>query len=209
MTPLGTFIFSAIGALFVAGVALVIWLALRDAGAMIKALESDGWSIERHPSSRIAWSARRVKAGVATRIEVSTGGGVVKGGRTSVRMDADTGTDDVLVEGKAPGFLAADGALASVVEFKPPPRWSGGSPAFVADYTAYASDENAASRWLSETNQNAIIEYHHTAPRKVPIRFFQGALETHWAGEPRDAAQIEGVVALFERLRRAGAARRL
>ena len=202
MTPLGTLIFSVIGALFVAAVGAAVWWGVRSASAVTAALQRDGWTIERPQHGATNWIARRVKAGIAASVEVTATGVQEKTVWTRVRMAADTGADDVLVERKMPGFLAADGAVAAAFGFKPPPRWDRGSPAFAADYNAYAASEGAAARWLSPANQSAIVDYNHTAPRKVSVRFFEDALEARWAQEPQDAAQIEGVVALLDRLRR-------
>lgn len=202
MTPLGTLIFGVIGALFVAAVGAAIWWAMRGATAMTDALRRDGWAIEKPQYGNTKWIARRTKSGVAARVEVTASGIEIKTVSTSVRMTADTGADDVLVERKLLGFLAADGALATATGFKPPPRWNGGSPAFMADYNAYASSDGAAARWLSPANQSAIIHYNKTAPRKVSVRFFENAIEARWGQEPQNAEQIESVVALLDVLRR-------
>ncbi len=202
MTPLGTLIFSVIGALAVAGVAAVIWWAMRDAQALTQSLQRDGWTVERPSGGVRKWSARRDRLGLAVSIEVTTAGVQEKSVWTHVRLAADTGSDDVLVERRTLAFLAADGLAARALGFEPPPRWHGGSPAFVADYTVYACDDSAAARWLSEANQHAILEYNRKAVRMVNVRFFNGAIEARWAAEPRDAAQLEGVVALLGQLRR-------
>lgn len=202
MTPLGTLIFGVIGALFVAAVGAAIWWAMRGANAMNDALQRDGWAIEKPQHGNTKWIARRTKAGVAALVEVTASGIEIKTVWTSVRMTTDTGADDVLVERKSLSFLAADGVLATAAGFKPPPSWNGGSPAFMADYNAYASSASAAARWLSPENQSAIIDYNKTVPRKVAVRFFENSIEARWAQEPRDAAQIEGIVALLDILRR-------
>ena len=202
MTALGTFIFSVIGALFVAAVGAAIWWAMRGANAMTDTLRRDGWAIEKPQRGNIKWTARRTKAGVAARVEVTASGIEIKTVSTRVRITTDTGADDVLVERKSFGFLAADGALAAATGFKPPPSWNRGLPAFMADYNAYASSDGAAARWLSPANQSAIIDYHNTAPRKVAIRFFENCIEARWGQEPQNAEQIESVVALLDVLRR-------
>ena len=201
MTPLGTLIFSVIGALIVAGVGALIWRATRDNSAMIQTLHRDGWVVEAE-SGTTQWRARRARQGLTARIEVTASGVHNKTVWTSVRVATDTGTDDVLAERKMPGFLAADGVVAAAVGFKPPPRWSGGTPAFAADYNAYASSDDAAARWLPEANQKAILEYNHNAPRKIAVRFFDGSIEGRWAQAPQDAEQLENVVTLLEQLRR-------
>ncbi len=202
MTPLGTLVFGVIGALFVAAVGAAIWWAMRGANAMNDALRRDGWAIEKPQHGSVKWIARRTKAGVATHVEVTASGLEIKTVWTSVRMTTDTGTDDVLVERRSLGFLAADGTLAAATGFKPPPDWKGGSPAFMADYNAYASSDSAAARWLSPANQSAIMDYNKTAPRKVAVRFFENSIEARWAREPQNAQQIEGIVALLDLLRR-------
>ncbi len=202
MTPLGDLIFSVIGVLIVAGVGAAIWFAMRSANIMTDALRRDGWAIEKPQRGNTKWIARRTKAGVAARVEVTASGIEIKTVWTRVHMATDTGADDVLVERKSLGFLAADGALAAATGFKPPPSWNGGSPAFMADYNAYASSDGAAARWLSPANQSAIIDYNKTAPRKVAVRFFENSIEARWAQEPQNAAQIESVVALLDVLRR-------
>lgn len=203
MTPLGTLIFSAIGVLFVAVVGGAIWWVMRADGAMLDALQRDGWTVERPPpGGNVKWRAQRLKAGITARIEVTVQGTHKRSAWTQVRLATDTGADDVLVERKMPGLLAADGALAGAVGFKPPPRWPGGQPAFAEDYNAYASSEAAALRWLSPANQSAIAEFNSIAPRQVAVRFYDGAVEARWAQEPQIAAQLDGVVALLERLRR-------
>ncbi len=205
MTPLGSLIFGAIGLLFVALVGAAIWWALRGANVMTDALARDGWMVEK-PGGLVRWSARRVKNGVAANIEVKATGGTQSGRSVSthVTVATDTGADDVLVERKAPGFLAADGMLAAAMGFTPPPRWEGGSPAFNADYNAYASSAEAAARRLPPANQIAIIDYNSKAPQRVNVRFYNGTIEARWAAEPQNAKQLEGVVAMIGQLRRAG-----
>lgn len=202
MTPLGTLIFSVIGVLFVAAVGAAIWWAMRGANAMTDALRRDGWAIEKPQRGNTKWIARRTRAGVAACVEVTASGIEIKTVWTRVRMTTDTGADDVLVERKSLGFLAADGALATAAGFKPPPGWNGGSPAFMADYNAYASSDGAATRWLSPANQSAIIDYNNTAPRKVAVRYFENAIEARWGQEPQNAEQVESLVALLDALRR-------
>ena len=200
MTPLGTLIFSLIGALIVAGVGALIWRATRDNNNMMQTLQRDGWTMETQRGTT-QWLARRARQGIAASIEVTASGVHNKTVWTSVRVATDTGADDVLVERKMPGFLASDGAVAAALGFKPPPRWGGGRPAFMEDYNAYASSDGAAARWLPEANQNAIHEFNN-ASRKIPVRFFDGYIEGRWAQAPQDAAQLESVLILLERLRR-------
>lgn len=203
MTPLGTLIFSAIGALFVAGVVAAIWWGLRGAGALDEALKREGWTLERQESgSTLRRIARRTRAGVEASIEVVSSGVKTRSVWTHVRLAANTGEDDVLVERKAPAFMTADGRLAASVGFVPPPRWEGALPGFATEHVAYASSESAAQRWLSEANQNEILAFNLTAPQRVAIRVYQGMVEARWAREPLDAAQIEAVVALLGMLRR-------
>jgi hypothetical protein len=202
MTPLGTLLFSLIGALIVAGVGTLIWRTTRDNSDMQQTLQRDGWAMETQPGTT-QWRARRTRQGIAASIDVTASGVHNKTVWTSVRVATDTRTDDVLVERKLMPLIAADGALAASVGFKPPPRWRGGAPAFVADYNAYASSDDAAARWLPQANQNAILEYNNSVPRKISVRFFDGAIEGRWAEAPQNAAQLEGVLSLLERLRRA------
>ena len=203
MTPLGTLIFSAIGALFVAGVAAALWWGMRDAGALDDALKRDGWHIERQNSgSTVRRIARRTRAGVAASIEVISSGINTKSVWTHVRVAADTGDGEVLIERKSPGFLAADGMLAAATGFTPPPRWDGAQASLAADHNCYASSESAAQRWLTAANQQAILAYNQAAQQRVSVRVFQGALEARWAREPADRVQLEGILALLESLRR-------
>jgi hypothetical protein len=206
MTDLGTLIFSAIGLLFVAFVGGMIWLALRGSSPVLPALSRDGWKVEKPDRGPVKWSARRVRNGVAVTVEVTSTGMQEQTVWTSVRMTADTGADDVLVTAKVPGFLAADGALSAAIGFKPPPRWSGGSPAFAAEYDAFASDAFAAARWLSASSQDALLE-HSRVHRKVAVRFAEGRIEARWAREPQNPAEVELVVALLDRLGRRMAGR--
>lgn len=203
MTSLGTLIFGVTGVLFVAGIVALIWLATRDANNMTKVLQSGGWAVERGAAgSATKWSARRVKGGVTTRIDVVAMGVQAKSVWTHVRTEADTGDDDVLVERKAPAFMAADGKLAAVLGFTPPPRWNGATAALNERYNAYASSDRVANRWLSAANQRALLEHHENAPHPVNVRVFGGEIEARWAREPRDATQLEAVVALLESLLR-------
>ena len=203
MTPLGTLVFSAVGVLFVGGVVALIWWAVRGNDAMVDALRRDGWSVtQSQPGTVTKWSARRIRDGVTGDIEVTARGVKNKTVWTRIRVNADTGEADVLVERKMPGFLASDGVLADMLGFKPPPRWNGANSAFAVDHQAYASGDSAAARWLSEINQSAIVDFNQTASHRVSIRFHGGAIEARWAEEPRDAAQIESVVALLHKLRR-------
>ena len=203
MTPFGTLVFSAIGVLFAGGVVALIWWAVRGNNAMVDALRRDGWTVtQSQPGAETKWTARRIKDGVTGDIEVTARGVKNKTVWTRIRVNADTGEADVLVERKMPGFLASDGVLADMLGFKPPPRWDGANPTFAADHQAYASGDSAAARWLSEINQYAIVEFNQTAARRVSIRFYRGAIEARWAREPRDAVHIESVVALLHKLRR-------
>ena len=203
MTPIGTLIFGAIGVLFISGVIAMICWAMRGNDAMVDTLRRDGWTVtQSQPGAVTKWRARRVKDGVTSDIEVTARGVRNKTVWSSIRMNADTGEADVLVERKMPGFLASDGAMADILGFKLPPRWNGANPTFAVDHQAYASGDSAAARWLSEMNQHAIVEFNQTAAHRVSIRFHDGAIEARWAEEPRDAAHIESVVALLHMLRR-------
>ena len=97
--------------------------------------------------------------------------------------------------------MAADGKLAAVFGFTPPPRWNSATPAFNEHYNAYASSDRVANRGLSAANQHVLLEFQEKAPHPVNVRVFEGAIEARWAREPRTAAQLDGVIDLLERLR--------
>lgn len=207
MTPLGRLIFGVIGLLFIGGIAAAIWWGLSAAGAVRDKLGKDGWKIEPLAGGGNNWIARGTTRGLAATIEVRASGARQRRVQTSVRLPLDTGKADVLVTPRMPGFLASDGALAAALGFAPPPRWAGGTAAFRDACDAFASEEQAALRWLPEASQTALVAYNRGASRPVSIRFFDGAIEARVGDAPESPQQLDALLGLLVALREPVAAR--
>ncbi len=200
MTPLGKLIFSGIGLLFLAGIALMVRLALRGTDAVRPKLSEKGWTVNDGPSAG-DWTASRTKNGLTTNVAVSHSGVRQRSVWTSLKVSADTAQDDVLVTAKLPGFLAPDGVIAEAFGFKAPPGYAGGSPEFRAAYDVYASDSQAAERWLSGRVERAFLDYARSYGRGPSVRVFGGSIEARWAQSPASSQQVEDAAGLIEIIR--------
>jgi len=182
MTRLGTLIFSALGLLFVAFVAGMIWLATRGDRQARATLEAHGWTFSGNEGS----------------------------GPDGVRVEerhAGVKTQTTVLE----VWVAVDDAKAQVVVVRPGQSLFGGAqlpaawPGFQGGADAFATDDASARRWLPPKSQAAIVERFAAVPRMVSVRVRDGRLTVVLQGGVEDAAAIESAAALVLALR-AGAA---
>jgi hypothetical protein len=197
MTKLGSILFWTLGLLFLGGIALMVRLALRGTGNVRDALREGGWAVS-DGQSPVRWTAQRARNGVTTSIEQPQAG-VKLTVWTEVRVPIDAQGAEVLVTKKVPSLLSADGVLASFLGQRTPPKWDAGTPAFRECCDTWATDQQAAARWLTPRAQE-LLQGGMNLPQLVGVHFGEGSITARIAGDLDDPKLLEEVVSLVERL---------
>lgn len=200
MSKPGTFISWAIILIFGGGAVGAVALALRGTKAAdTTGLTRAGWAVAEGSGS-VRWRATRDFGGVIATVTATQTGNRTRSSRTLIEVPSP-GPGAVLVTRKGPAMLAVDGALASAVGFTPPPRWSGGSPAFEAVTDAFATDEATGARWLTPAAQQAVVSALEANGALLGVSREQGRWTAQLGSEIADPAVIDGVVSLLLALR--------